>query len=74
AALLERAERLRAILAEDRRALDRALASGQVPRLFVIEAEYALHTTRGELDWVTGIAEEIRTGSLTWPGDREDPA
>ncbi|MEU1732726.1 helix-turn-helix transcriptional regulator [Streptosporangium sp. NPDC020145] len=72
AALLERAERLRAAMAEDRRALDDALASGQVPRLFVIEAEYALHMTRGELDWVTGAAEEIRTGSLTWPDDRKD--
>ncbi|MFI7534489.1 helix-turn-helix transcriptional regulator [Streptosporangium sp. NPDC049376] len=72
AALLERAERLRAAMAEDRRALDDALASGQVPRLFVIEAEYALHMTRGELDWVTGTAEEIRTGSLTWPDDRKD--
>ncbi|MFF4412524.1 hypothetical protein ACFYY8_08335 [Streptosporangium sp. NPDC001559] len=59
-------------MAEDRRALDDASASGQAPRLFASEAEYALHMTRGELDRVTGTAEEIRTGSLTWPDDRKD--
>ncbi|MFF4991977.1 helix-turn-helix transcriptional regulator [Streptosporangium saharense] len=72
AALLERAERLRATLAEDQRALDEALATGTVPRLFVIEAEYALHMTRGELAWVEATAQEIHTGGLTWPDDRED--
>ncbi|WP_433249454.1 PadR family transcriptional regulator [Streptosporangium sp. CA-135522] len=71
AALLERADRLRAVIADDQRALAEALASGQVPRLFVIEAEYALHMTRGELDWVTGTVEQIRAGTLVWPGDHE---
>jgi DNA-binding PadR family transcriptional regulator len=67
AALRERAERLEALVAEDRRALDEALASGRVPRLYVIEAEYALHMARGELAWVNALVEQIDTGELAWP-------
>lgn len=67
AALRERAERLAALVAEDQRALDEALASGRVPRLYVIEAEYALHMARGELAWLNALVEQIDTGELAWP-------
>ncbi|GAA1083470.1 PadR family transcriptional regulator [Kitasatospora arboriphila] len=65
-ALTERARRLRERTAEDERRLAEALATG-VPRLFVIEAEYALALARAETAWVESLAEEIRTGTLAWP-------
>ncbi|MFF5212851.1 helix-turn-helix transcriptional regulator [Streptosporangium sp. NPDC000396] len=71
AALRERADRLRATIADDQRALKEALASGQVPRLFVIEAEYALHMAHSELAWVNTTIEQITTGALTWPSGHE---
>jgi DNA-binding PadR family transcriptional regulator len=61
-ALAERAGRLAALIAEDQRRLDEALASGTVPRLFVIEAEYALAMLQAEEDWVLALAEEINSG------------
>ncbi|MCO6004277.1 PadR family transcriptional regulator [Actinoallomurus purpureus] len=72
AALGERADRLRAAIANDERALDDALRSGQVPRLFVIEADYALHMARGELAWVEATAEQITNGALPWPERHDD--
>jgi hypothetical protein len=38
-----------------------------VPRLFVIEAEYALTLMQAERDWVLALADEIRNGELAWP-------
>lgn len=61
-----------AIAAEDERALEEALRSGGAPRLFVIEAEYALHMTRAELAWVETTAEEITAGTLAWPGTTDE--
>ncbi|WP_433177039.1 helix-turn-helix transcriptional regulator [Actinoallomurus sp. CA-150999] len=72
AALRERADRLRAAIADDERALDDALRSGEVPRLFVIEADYALHMARSELTWVEATAEQIATEALPWPERRAD--
>lgn len=66
-ALAQRARRLAALIAENQRRLDEALAGGRVPRLFVIEAEYALATLRAEEDWVLALAEDIREGRLVWP-------
>ena len=37
------------------------------PRLFVIEAEYALAMLRAEQDWVLALAEDITSGRLAWP-------
>jgi DNA-binding PadR family transcriptional regulator len=65
-ALTERAGRLAALITDDQRRLDEALA-GNAPRLFVIEAEYALAMLRAERDWVLALAEEITTGRLAWP-------
>ncbi|MEV7666621.1 helix-turn-helix transcriptional regulator [Streptomyces albidoflavus] len=65
-ALTERERRLRARTAEDERRLAEALSAG-VPRLHVIEAEYALRLAHAELAWIGTVAEEIRTGTLPWP-------
>jgi DNA-binding PadR family transcriptional regulator len=66
-ALRERAEQLAVLIAEDEAHLAAALATGQVPRLFVIEAEYALHMARAERAWVLALIEQIETGALSWP-------
>jgi len=66
-ALAERAGRLAALIAGDQQRLDEALDSGSVPRLFVIEAEYALAMLRAERDWVLALAEDIGSGRLAWP-------
>jgi DNA-binding PadR family transcriptional regulator len=65
-ALAERAGRLAALIAETQRRLDEALA-GNVPRLFVIEAEYALAMLRAERDWVLALADDATSGRLAWP-------
>lgn len=43
-----------------------ALSAG-VPRLHVIEAEYALALAHAELSWIGTVTEEIRTGTLPGP-------
>jgi DNA-binding PadR family transcriptional regulator len=65
-ALAERARRLQARTAADEGRLADALTAG-VPRLHVIEAEYALCLARSEMAWIDAVIEDIRTGSLTWP-------
>jgi DNA-binding PadR family transcriptional regulator len=66
AALRERADRLADRIAETRRELTQAQA--QVPRLFIIEAEYALHQDESEQAWVLGLIHQIESGRLAWPG------
>jgi DNA-binding PadR family transcriptional regulator len=66
AALTERAGRLAAIIADDQQRLDEALA-GNAPRLFVIEAEYALALLKSERDWVLALADDVTSGRLAWP-------
>ncbi|MFD4555635.1 PadR family transcriptional regulator [Streptomyces sp. NPDC058469] len=70
-ALTERAERLRQRTATDEGRLTEVLATG-VPRLFVIEAEYALSLARAEMAWIDSVIDDIRTGSLTWPTSTTD--
>ena len=69
-ALNERAGRLAALIDEDQRRLDEALEGATVPRLFVIEAEYALAMVRAERDWVLALIEDINRGRLVWPRPR----
>ncbi|MEZ0096105.1 PadR family transcriptional regulator [Streptacidiphilus sp. EB129] len=45
----------------------------QVPRLFVIEADYAAAMAIAERDWCVRIVDEMREGTLTWPA-RPEPA
>ncbi|MFH9858857.1 PadR family transcriptional regulator [Streptomyces sp. NPDC017202] len=68
AALIERAQRLGQRTAADEERLAEALAAG-VPRLHVIEAEYALCLARAEVAWIGSVIDDLRTGSLTWPTD-----
>ena len=65
-ALTERAGRLAALIADAQRRLDEALAQN-VPRLFVIEADYALALLRAERAWVLAVADDITSGRLAWP-------
>jgi DNA-binding PadR family transcriptional regulator len=63
AALERRAELLRAKVAE----LDRELQNeGGPPRLFLVETEYVRVVTSAELDWVSGVIDDLRGGRLTW--------
>nr|WP_009999295.1 PadR family transcriptional regulator [Streptomyces clavuligerus] len=66
-ALRERADRVRAALDGIREGHRAALETGEVPRLFVIEAEYAVRMREAELSWLEEISEEIGTGRLAWP-------
>jgi DNA-binding PadR family transcriptional regulator len=74
AALRERAGRVRASLEEIRRGHREVLEAGEVPRLFVVEAEYAVRMQETELGWIEEIVNEIETGLLPWPepGAAED--
>ena len=60
-------ERLRESVA----ALDRELQSeGGPPRLFLLEAEYLRTVAAAELDWVSGVVDDLRTGRLTWSNEQ----
>ena len=65
-ALERRADHLRQNVA----ALDRELTdeSGP-PRLFLLETEYVRDVTRAELDWVERVADDLRSGRLTWSAE-----
>ena len=65
-ALSERARRLGERTTADEQRLAEVLGQ-ELPRLYVIEAEYAIHQARAELAWIGSVLEEIRTGRLTWP-------
>ncbi|MGM1060022.1 PadR family transcriptional regulator [Saccharothrix sp. Mg75] len=66
-ALRERAERTRASLADVRRGHREVLEAGEVPRLFVVEAEYAVRMLEAELGWLDEITDDIAAGRLAWP-------
>ncbi|WP_223167187.1 PadR family transcriptional regulator [Nonomuraea sp. SYSU D8015] len=67
AALRERAGRVRASMEETRQAHREVLEAGEVPRLFVVEAEYAVRMEEAELAWIEEIVDDIEAGRLTWP-------
>jgi DNA-binding PadR family transcriptional regulator len=58
--LQRRHDTLAAQIAEDRA----SLAHEEVPRIFLIEAEYALAMKEAEAAWVAGLQEELATGTL----------
>jgi DNA-binding PadR family transcriptional regulator len=66
-ALAERAAHLERRIEETRAVLADTVGSGQVPRLFMIEVECALHAWEAELTWTRRTIAEIRDGSLLWP-------
>lgn len=71
AALQERVTRLADRIDELARQLHDALNSARVPRLFVIEAEYALAMLRAERQWISGTIRDINDGGLAWPSTKE---
>lgn len=69
AALRERTQRLIVIIDELRNEHETALktlATEHKPRLFVLEAEYAIHMYEAEVAWVEKIIHEIEEGTLPW--------
>jgi DNA-binding PadR family transcriptional regulator len=66
-ALAERVERLSAQADQTRKLWCDVVDSGQVPRLFMIEVEYALRMLEAELSWVRQVIADIDSGVLTWP-------
>lgn len=66
-ALAERVEHLGRQIAETRQLLADTVGSGRLPRLFMIEGEFALHALEAELAWTRRTVTEIRDGSLPWP-------
>jgi DNA-binding PadR family transcriptional regulator len=66
-ALTERAGHLGRQADETRAMLADTVGSGLLPRLFMIEAECALHAWEAELAWTRRTIDEIRDGTLFWP-------
>jgi DNA-binding PadR family transcriptional regulator len=66
-ALAERAGHLAQRIEETNTVLADTVGSGEVPRLFMIEVECALHAWEAELAWTRRTIAEIRDGSLFWP-------
>jgi DNA-binding PadR family transcriptional regulator len=66
----ERAQALERSVGEQEASLD--VWRGSVPRLFLVESEYAVHMRRAELEWVRRLVREIRSGKLdgvdAWKG------
>ena len=63
ARLEERSAYLRASLEEDRKEL---AAVPDLPRLFLLDEEYAIAVREAELRWVDGVLDALRAGELTW--------
>jgi DNA-binding PadR family transcriptional regulator len=75
AALTERTEHLDRRIEETRAVLAGTVGAGTVPRLFMIEVEFALHAWEAELAWTRRTIAEIRDATLVWPGaERTGPA
>jgi DNA-binding PadR family transcriptional regulator len=70
AGLEQRAAVLRADLARIEQALQDVPAG--LPRVTLLDDEYRRAVTAAELAWIDGLAEDLRTGALTW--DREQIA
>jgi DNA-binding PadR family transcriptional regulator len=67
-------ERRAALLREHIAGLECELQSDAgPPRVFFLETEYMRAVATAELDWLTDIVEDFRTGRLTWSHD-EIPA
>jgi len=66
-ALGSRIERLAERIHELESALSEAMQTDRVPRLFMIEVEYALAMLDAERNWARHIAEQMTTGELPWP-------
>jgi DNA-binding PadR family transcriptional regulator len=82
AALLgERLRMLEVDIAATHAAIEELVAGQALPRVFVLETEYALAMKRAEAEWVRGLKKELADGSLpdiqfwrTWHQTRQFPA
>ncbi len=66
--LTERLRLLEVELARSRAALHELTVEQRLPRLFLIENEYALAMAQAEADWVRGLIRELTDGSLDGVG------
>ena len=66
-ALAERVEHLSRRIEQTRHLLAETVGAGRLPRLLMIEGEFALHALEAELAWTRRTVAEIRDGSLPWP-------
>ncbi|MBA9003598.1 PadR family transcriptional regulator [Thermomonospora cellulosilytica] len=48
-------------------AAEAALATLDLPRVLLLETEYARALHTAELAWVRGVLEDLRSGELSWP-------
>ena len=64
-------EQRAAVLREELAALEAGLAanSATLPRVTLIEDEYRRAMVTAELSWLAGLADDLRTGALTWNDD-----
>lgn len=67
ALLAERARRLDDEIEERRFRLGSVMERLSVPRLFLVEEEFALSQREAEVRWVRQIVREIAEGALQWP-------
>lgn len=44
------------------------LQNGGLPRLLLLETEYARAIHAAELSWLRGLLADLRTGTIAWPG------
>jgi DNA-binding PadR family transcriptional regulator len=61
-------ERRAGILREQLTRFDRDLQaySGTLPRVTLLDDEYVRAVTAAELNWISGVTDDLRTGALTW--------
>jgi hypothetical protein len=60
--LEERVQNLDVQAASARGALEKLYET--LPRLFLVESEYQLHMVRAQAEWIRGLVDEIKAGSL----------
>lgn len=64
ASLVERSQKLEGEIAGLSAGLE--AVSGRVQRINLVESEYLLAMLRSELEWVRGLAADVREGKLDW--------
>jgi hypothetical protein len=70
--LERRADGVRARLAELAQELDQY--HDELPRVSLLETEYLRAVTAAELDWLSSVLDDLRSGSLAWSAEDFDPA
>jgi DNA-binding PadR family transcriptional regulator len=65
-ARLQLEQRLQALAADIAQIDGQLAAASEVPRLFLIEAEYVRAVLQAEQTWVMSIIDDLKTGRLTW--------